>query len=643
MSPTRRPLVTEPPSTNDEVEVTSPTAVLYLRVSTKEQAERDGDPEGYSIPAQREACQRKGSSLGAVIVDEFVDRGESAKTADRPELQRLLKFVRESPPTYVVVHKIDRLARNRADDVAINLEFKTAGVQLVSVTENIDETPSGILLHGIMSSIAEFYSRNLANEVIKGSVQKAKSGGTPSRAPLGYLNVRQIDNGMESRIVQIDPERGPLMRWAFEAYASGEWTLRKLLVEVTDRGLTSVGGPKTPSKPLGLSHFHGLLRHPYYIGIVRYRGVLYEGRHEPLVSQEVWDRVQTLLAANNFAGERQREHPHYLKGSIYCGNCGSRLIVCNAKSHMGTIYPYFICMGRQHNRTSCTQRAIRIDAAEEAVAAYYGAIRLSKEQADQVREYVREELTKLRRLHAREKKLQDNRLRRLEGESKKLLDAHYADAVPLSLLKTEQARISKEISAAEERLSLVEGNYSSAERNLDRALALVQDCEAAYRNASDKVRRQFNQAFFKRLLIDSDYNVDGELAAPFDVLLSEDLHRAAAQRASDDLRRKVDEALIVRDRDSESEVAEIGVGLKANHSRKPRRPLEFAGFKYETLVGRTGLEPVTPCVSCKCATRLRQRPRGTPSYHRDLCRPLRMPVKLPSFELRKKLVSVRRE
>ena len=121
------------------------------------------------------------------MIEEFVERGESAKTADRPELQRLLEFVTEQPVKYVIVHKVDRLARNRADDVAINLALKQAGVTLVSVSENIDETPSGLLLHGIMSSIAEFYSQNLAMEILKGSVQKAKNGGTPGRVPLGYL------------------------------------------------------------------------------------------------------------------------------------------------------------------------------------------------------------------------------------------------------------------------------------------------------------------------------------------------------------------------------------------------------------------------------------------------------------------------
>jgi site-specific DNA recombinase len=86
------------------------TAVIYVRVSTKEQAERDGDAEGYSIPAQREACKRKAASLDAAVIEEFADRGESARTADRPELQRLLDFVIDNDVTYVIVHKIDRLA-----------------------------------------------------------------------------------------------------------------------------------------------------------------------------------------------------------------------------------------------------------------------------------------------------------------------------------------------------------------------------------------------------------------------------------------------------------------------------------------------------------------------------------------------------
>lgn len=145
-------------------------AVSYLRVSTRGQAERGGGhDEGFSIPAQREANKHKAQSLGAFVGKEFVDRGASAKSADRPQLQAMLEYVRENAERidYVIVHKVDRLARNRGDDAEIMKVLRECGVKLVSTSESIDETPSGMLLHGIMSSIAEFYSQNLATEVKK--------------------------------------------------------------------------------------------------------------------------------------------------------------------------------------------------------------------------------------------------------------------------------------------------------------------------------------------------------------------------------------------------------------------------------------------------------------------------------------------
>src|ERR1700722_14145058 len=176
-------------------------AAIYLRVSTKEQAEKDGDPEGYSIPAQRGACLRRASALGAEVIEEFVDAGESARSIDRPELQRLLKYVTQEHVDFLIVHKVDRLARNRADDVMINVALQQAGVTLVSCSENIDDTPSGVLLHGIMASIAEFYSRNLGTEALKGMTEKARRGGTVNKAPLGYRNIGKLIDNREVRTV----------------------------------------------------------------------------------------------------------------------------------------------------------------------------------------------------------------------------------------------------------------------------------------------------------------------------------------------------------------------------------------------------------------------------------------------------------
>ncbi len=177
-----------------------------------------------------------------------------------------------------------------------------AGVTLVSATESIDQTPSGMLVHGIMSSIAEFYSRNLATEVSKGLTQKVAQGGTPGRAPIGYLNVRRTDDqGREVRTVEIDPERASLIAWAFERYAAGETSVTALLRDLTARGLVSVPSPKRPSRPLGKNALYRVLTNPYYAGVIRYKGALHPGAHEPV------DRARAVRSGAIAAEGAQRE------------------------------------------------------------------------------------------------------------------------------------------------------------------------------------------------------------------------------------------------------------------------------------------------------------------------------------------------
>jgi DNA invertase Pin-like site-specific DNA recombinase len=130
------------------------------------------------------------------------------------------------------------------------MTIRASGAQLVSVTENIDETPSGMLLHGIMSSIAEFYSLNLSSEIKKGTGKKAERGAYPGCAPIGYLNRQDLSGGNELRWIEIDPERAPLIRWAFEAYATGDYTLSQLTEALGEQGLRTRATPKRASKPL---------------------------------------------------------------------------------------------------------------------------------------------------------------------------------------------------------------------------------------------------------------------------------------------------------------------------------------------------------------------------------------------------------
>ena len=506
--------------------LTPKVAVSYLRVSTRDQAYRGGEAEGFSIPAQRDANKRKTASLGAIVVKEFVDRGASAKTTNRPELQGMLDFVSENHVDYVIVHKVDRLARNRADDVEINKALDQAGVRLVSTTESIDQTPSGMLLHGIMSSIAEFYSRNLANEVTKGMTQKVRGGGTVSRAPLGYRNIRTTDSeGREMRTVAIDQERAPLIRLAFSLYASGDWTVAALAEHLADRGLTTLGTPRIPSVPITAPKLNKLLLNPYFKGCVQFKGASHPGKHEPLIDEHTWQAVQDTLASR-LNGERTRDHPHFLKGTVFCGVCGSRLLVQISKSRSGAYYPYFMCSGRHSKRNDCRQKAVLIDEVEARIEEHYGKIALDRDFRRKVEALLTEELKTARA--DSEVELSDLRRQRekLERQREKLMQAHYEGAIPLELLKLEQDRIATGLLEIGGKLDASNVQFDVVTRNLQTALDLTVDCALAYKTAPDHIKKQFNQAFFKRILVKADTSLGPELAPPFDLLFGPELRSA---------------------------------------------------------------------------------------------------------------------
>ena len=502
------------PFTAMAAQLTPKRAVSYIRVSTREQAQRGGSEEGFSLPAQREANKRKAQSMGALVVKEFADRGESARSANRPELQKMLAYLKEDGGIdYVIVHKLDRLARNRADDVEINRAFEEAGVRLVSTSENIDQTPGGMLLHGIMSSIAEFYSRNLANEVIKGMGEKARNGGTLGKAPLGYVNVRARDeNGREIRTIALDEERAPLVRLAFTEYATGSWTVRQLAEHLNNRGLTIPPTARKPTNPVSVRLLQTLLRNPYYKGVISFQGVEYAGAHEPLVDAATWQTVQDILTAHA-NGERQRMHNHHLKSTIVCGLCGARLLVQHATSRASGTYHYFVC-ARRHRVHDCTFKAVLIDEVEARVAELYQQIRLSSDDRREIERYLRAEFEHIQANRQQDIQRLTTQQQKLEDQRHKLLEAHYAGAIPLDLLKKEQDQLTSGILAIQRELDGYTADAALVEQHLTQALDLLEDCSRLYAAAPAHLKKLLNQVFFERILVNPAVDDEGRPIIP---------------------------------------------------------------------------------------------------------------------------------
>ena len=543
-------------------------AIAYLRVSTKDQATRNGLEEGLSIPAQREAAERKADQLGAVIVKEFIEPGESAKTARRRALQDMLDYIATNPVQFCIINKVDRLARNRLDDAIIHSTLRGANTQLVSVTENIDETPSGMLMHGILASMAEFYSLNLAQEVLKGMTQKATIGGTPTKAPLGYLNVRTTDaKGHEIRDVEIDPDRADLIRFAFTSYAGGDWTLSSLVKELEARGLTTRQTPNRPAKPLTTTGLHKILTNPYYQGTVTFRGITYDGAHQPLIDSETWLRVQTNLDEKNKRGDRPQKYDHYLKGSLYC-SCGAKLMIERPRDKTGDRYEYFTCTGRRRKK-GCTRTAVHAPRIEQQIEATYGTNALTSHQAERVREVLHQVFDKLEASSSDERSLLEAQKGKLDAERLKLVQAHYADAIPLDLLKTEQDRIRASLDAITHRLDNLTSTYADARTGLDQIIDILTDLDDLYAKAEPAERRILNQALFKRITIDDEEHVTYE---PTDAVAGV--------------------------------LAHLNTEVPDTLTAETNLPRDHAGqvSNFSTYVELRGLEPLTPCMPCRCAT-----------------------------------------
>ncbi len=490
-------------------------AVLYLRVSSRGQLETDYDDDGLSIAAQRERCVQKAAEFSAVVVDEYIERAESAKTNQRPELNQMLRHIKEQRDVdYVICWKVDRFARNRRDDANMLFEIELAGARLISATENIDQTPAGRLMHGMLASFAEYYSRNLANEVMKGLTEKAKRGGTPGRAPLGYLNTReQLPQGGEVRTVVIDPERAPIVTWAFETYATGLYSLNDMVMLLEARGLRSRGDRRHSSQPLGLSRVHELLSYPYYAGIVSYRGKQYPGRHEPLITQELFDQVQAVLQAHGLAGERDRKHQHYLKGTIRCGTCGCRLVYSRNKGNGGH-YEYFVCPRNQ--RGNCPQGYQPVDLVETAIEDHYRGVSLTDAERQEIRQALSEDLGE--RVTTAKQEIDRSRgvLKEIREQERKLLNMHYEDRITSELFDDEQTRLRLRRQDAETLIARLNLSYQDIAETLDLALEIIgEDLHDLYLRADDTVRRLLNQALFKALYVCDETITEAELAGPF--------------------------------------------------------------------------------------------------------------------------------
>ena len=302
--------------------------VIYARVSSREQAE-----EGYSIDAQLKTCRELCRKDGMTVVAEFVE-SESAGKAGRTRFSEMCAYFVEHPAVRTVVaHKLDRLTRNFSDSI----KLEDLGVKDRFVVSDFPDGPAGILARDVNLAVAKHYVNNLREEVKKGMSEKVAQGGWPHQAPLGYRNDK------ETRTLVVEPTNAVYVVHAFERYATGLVSLTMLASELYSMGMRSKSGRK-----LYRSNIDNILKNPVYTGQIRWKGELYPGRHEPLVSRALFGRVQAAFASNRTNNNPQKRF-YVLRDFLYCSECGAKITAGTHKGHI-----YYRCT---HGKGDCSQRS----------------------------------------------------------------------------------------------------------------------------------------------------------------------------------------------------------------------------------------------------------------------------------------------
>jgi len=444
-------------------------AAAYVRVSTEEQT------EGYSLDAQRREvtryCERQGFDLVRVYADEGVS-AHTEKIEKRPQLCALLADAASGEFDVVVVHTIDRWARNVGVQREALQRLGEANVGFASVTENIDfTTPAGRLMLTMIGGVSEFFSDQLAVHVTKGQRERAERGLPIGPIPFGYITP---EPGVAPII---EPGAGRAVRFAFELRAAGE------SYGAIARWLNAEGfvprGKNAIFTPFAVKD---MLVNRFYLGYVRYQGEELVGQHEPLIEEELYERVQ----ARRGKGRTSRE-PHglsgLLRGRLFCGHCGSKL-------HSERNHRHEPRYRERHGKPCGTNgRSLLAQRVDEQIAEIWRAIEFPGDWRDRMAEFAsgRYEGPSLSSLNERRRRL-----------ARAYADGAYSDAEYHDLRTT----VDEQFRAA---TRAVGASY-------EEAAAVLSDMPAMWERARGDERRVLLGPLIERIYVDVECGLIGGLA-----------------------------------------------------------------------------------------------------------------------------------
>jgi site-specific DNA recombinase len=500
-------------------------AVIYARVSSKEQ-----EKEGFSIPAQLKLLKEYASAQGFAVTQEYVDV-ETAKQTGRTAFGEMVAYLKAHPAVRVMlVEKTDRLYRNlkdwvTVDELEVEIHFPKEGVVLSRESRSSEK-----FMHGIKVLMAKNYIDNLSEEARKGMQEKAEQGIWPTKTPLGYRNITGPDG---KKIIAADPAMAPIVAKLFEWYATGQYSMQEVSRMARDAGLVyRKSGAKVP-----VSTIHTILHTRLYTGWYEWNGKMIQGRHEPLVSVDLWERVQGVMDGRFVKKHRRMTHDFAFSGLIGCGKCGCSVVGEIKKQR----YVYYHCTGYadkcQGNPASCRRKYVREEKLEAQFTELLGRLHFDEEVLAWVREA-------LHASHADQRREHQDAIDRLRSEHKRLgdrINAMYIDKLDGKIGGDFFDKCAGDWRVEQQRLQRDIDRHETAEQSyMDEGIQILELARNAQRLFERQEPRE-KRRLLNVLLSNCSWE-DGEVVAtfrqPFDLLAKITAAAASREAGSTDISAK---------------------------------------------------------------------------------------------------------
>ena len=323
-------------------------AVIYARYSSDSQSEQ-------SIEGQMRVCKEYAEKNGYVIVGEYVDRAMTGTNDKRPAFQQMISDSKKHEWSFVLVYKFDRFARSRYDSAINKSILKKNGVKVVSATEQISNTPEGIILEGMLESFAEYYSAELSQKVKRGLKESRIKGlFTGGPTPYGYDKVNQK--------LMINETEANIVRQMFDDYLFG-MRIKDIVVKLSNAGIKNKYGTEW-----NINSVSRILRNENYKGILTADNTIYTNIYPQIVSEEIFDEVNNKLKVGKRTSAHYKTDTQYLlSGKLLCGKCSGLMTGDSGKGKLGKIYNYYKCFTKKRSKDKCDKKSISKEYIEDIV------------------------------------------------------------------------------------------------------------------------------------------------------------------------------------------------------------------------------------------------------------------------------------